>query len=139
MQLKPVGGTKMEGQNLDTVKVAVLEEKVGHMEDVVQRLDETIEKLSTLNVNISKMIAVHEEKFSMNKRVNNELVDDFTKLELKMKNCSNDLSSRIASLEKKLFIATGIMTALMFSLRAGMLINPFVPPANSSVIIEAPR
>lgn len=129
----------MEQKEAENVKLAVLEEKVVNLSEVISRLDDTIEKLSSLNVNISRMLAVHEEKFSMNKKIHTELADDFIKLESKMKNCSSDLSSRIASLEKKLFIATGVMTALMFSLRAGMLINPFVPPANSSVIIEAPR
>jgi len=129
----------MEQKEAENVKLAVLEEKVVNLSEVISRLDDTIEKLSSLNVNISRMLAVHEEKFSMNKKIHTELADDFIKLESKMKNCSSDLSSRIASLEKKLFIATGIMTALMFSLRAGMLINPFVPPANSSVIIEASR
>ena len=129
----------MEQKEAENVKLAVLEEKVVNLSEVISRLDDTIEKLSSLNVNISRMLAVHEEKFSMNKKIHTELADDFIKLESKMKNCSSDLSSRIASLEKKLFIATGILTTLMFSLRAGMLINPFVPPANSSVIIEASR
>ena len=87
----------MEQKEAENVKLAVLEEKVVNLSEVISRLDDTIEKLSSLNVNISRMLAVHEEKFSMNKKIHTELADDFIKLESKMKNCSSDLSSRIAS------------------------------------------
>ena len=44
------------------VKLAVLEEKLLNMTDVVAKLDDTIEKISDLNVNVSKMLAVHDAK-----------------------------------------------------------------------------
>ena len=46
----------------DNIKLAVLEEKLGNMVEVLSRLDATIEKLSDLSVSVSRMLAVHEEK-----------------------------------------------------------------------------
>jgi hypothetical protein len=130
----------MEGtRDLDFVKVAVLEEKVGNMESVVDHLDETIEKISSLNVNISRMIAVHEEKFSMTKRVTGDLTDDFAKLEEKVKSCSGELSARISALEKKLFIASGIVLAFTFLFNAGLIQNNIPTMGQSSAKIESPR
>ena len=49
----------------NVIKLAILEEKVINMLEVISKLDTTIEKLSDLSVNVSKMLAVHEEKLEI--------------------------------------------------------------------------
>ena len=46
---------------LDT-KVAILEERLNVYEQMMGRIDSAIEKISETNQNISKMLAVHEER-----------------------------------------------------------------------------
>ena len=53
----------MAEKETDNVKLAVLEEKVFNMVEVISKLDDTIDKLSDLSVNVSKMLAVHEDYY----------------------------------------------------------------------------
>ena len=53
----------MPENEAENVKLAVLEEKVFNMVEVISKLDDTIEKLSDLSVNVSKMLAVRYIKF----------------------------------------------------------------------------
>ena len=48
----------------DEVKVAILEQKQEVLEQFVGKLDSAIEKIAEVNTNVSKMLAVHEEKIS---------------------------------------------------------------------------
>ena len=48
----------------EEVKVAILEQKQEVLEQFVQKLDSAIEKIAEVNTNVSKMLAVHEEKIS---------------------------------------------------------------------------
>ena len=65
----------------DNIKLAVLEEKLGNMVEVISRLDTTIEKLSDLSVNVSKMLAVHEEKLEFTRESIAETARDIEELE----------------------------------------------------------
>ena len=46
----------------EAVKIAVLDQKLTDFANVVRKLDDAIEKLSEVNSNVIKMLAVHEEK-----------------------------------------------------------------------------
>lgn len=46
----------------EEVKVAVLEQKLIDFSSVVEKLDAAIAKISEVNANITKMLAVHEER-----------------------------------------------------------------------------
>ena len=46
----------------EEVKVAVLEERLENFETLVSRLDSAIEKIAEVNNNVSRMLAVHEDK-----------------------------------------------------------------------------
>jgi len=48
----------------EQVKVAVLEERLENFETLVNRLDSAIEKIAEVNNNVSRMLAVHEERIS---------------------------------------------------------------------------
>ena len=52
----------------DQVKVAVLEERLENFETLVNRLDSAIEKIAEVNNNVSRMLAVHEERISKQRR-----------------------------------------------------------------------
>ena len=53
---------------MDNVKVAILEERLGNFETLVSRLDSAIEKIAEVNNNVSRMLAVHEQRISKARR-----------------------------------------------------------------------
>ena len=58
-----------QAQTIET-KVAILEEKIHTTDQLMQRIDSAIEKLSEVNANVTKMLIVHEEK------INNNVIND---------------------------------------------------------------
>ena len=44
----------------EEVKVALLEQKLEDLKDIIVKIDDAIEKLSEVNSNVTKMLAVHE-------------------------------------------------------------------------------
>ena len=43
----------------ESVKIAVLEQKLVDLKYIVLKIDDAIEKLSEVNINVGKMLAVH--------------------------------------------------------------------------------
>ena len=54
---------------MDEVKVAVLEERLENFETLVSRLDSAIEKIAEVNNNVSRMLAVHEERITKQEEI----------------------------------------------------------------------
>jgi len=50
----------------EEVKVAILETRLENFETLVSRLDSAIEKIAEVNNNVSRMLAVHEQRRSTN-------------------------------------------------------------------------
>ena len=61
---------------MDNVKVAILEERLGNFEQLVTRLDSAIEKIAEVNNNVSRMLAVHEERLSKQEDIDAVLFDN---------------------------------------------------------------
>lgn len=55
-------------EETNSVKIAILEQRMNDFYNVINKLDSAIEKISEVNTNIIKMLAVHEEKISQNER-----------------------------------------------------------------------
>ena len=45
---------------MDQVKVALIEQKLDDLKPIIVKLDSAIEKLSEVNISVSRMLAVHE-------------------------------------------------------------------------------
>lgn len=58
----------------EAVKIAVLEQKVLDFSNVVKKLDDAIEKISEVNSNVIKMLAVHDEKIEQCNRSDDLIV-----------------------------------------------------------------
>jgi len=86
----------------EEVKVAVLEQKVLDFSAVVEKLDSAITKISEVNSNITKMLAVHDEKIEQCYRSDNvifKLIEDVRNENAEDHKKSNQ---RITSLEKEI-------------------------------------
>jgi hypothetical protein len=116
-------------------KVAILEEKLATHEQMLARIDTAIEKLSEVNSNVSKMLAVHEEKIISNEKVDNILFTKIDQLSSKMDSDHNIVLSKIQDLEKKVWIGMGLIFCVSFIITNSSFIGKILtPPAQSSII-----
>ena len=124
-------------QRDDNVKLAVLEEKLSTMADVISKLDENIEQLSNLSVNVSKMLAVHEEKLEVAREVSVETSKDLEQLTERLEDRLDEMSTRLSVMERKVWMGMGAVVLVGVLLQAGFIWGP-PTSANTqkSVIME---
>ncbi|MAA92045.1 MAG: hypothetical protein CMQ57_00710 [Gammaproteobacteria bacterium] len=113
----------MPEKDPDNIKLAVLEEKLGNMVEVLSRLDATIEKLSDLSVSVSRMLAVHEEKLDFTRESLAENAKDIEDLGDKLENRVEDAITRINTIERKVWMGMGGISLFFVTL---MIISPIV-------------
>ena len=97
----------------EEVKVAVLETRLENFETLVSRLDSAIEKIAEVNNNVSRMLAVHEERLSKQEDIDAVLFDKIDKLRDKMDADHDSVTKRLSLLEKKLWIGMGALAAIL--------------------------
>jgi hypothetical protein len=68
----------------DLIKIAVLEQRVIDLKEVVLKVDDAIEKISQVNINITKMLAVHEEKLEIRAETDKSLLGKVDNLYVRM-------------------------------------------------------
>jgi hypothetical protein len=86
----------------EIVKVAVLEQKFADFIGIVNKLDDAIQKLSEVNTNVIKMLAVHDEKIDQCNKTDNlflKMIDDIREENAEDHDKSN---KRILALEKEI-------------------------------------
>ena len=120
-------------------KVAVLEEKLAVHEQMMSRIETAIEKLSEVNSNVSKMLAVHEEKIGANEKVDDILFTKIDQLGSKMDSDHNIVLSKIQDLEKKVWIGIGIVFCLSFIIQNSNFVGKILTPPVQSSIIGTPH
>jgi septal ring factor EnvC (AmiA/AmiB activator) len=64
----------------EQVRVEVLEERLANFETLVSRLDSAIEKIAEVNNNVSRMLAVHEERITKQEEIDAVLFAIMTSL-----------------------------------------------------------
>lgn len=94
----------------EQVKVAILEERLQNFETLVSRLDSAIEKLAEVNNNVSRMLAVHEERITKQEDIDSVLFDKIDKLRDKMDRDHDIVLQRIRQLEKRVWMTVGALT-----------------------------
>ena len=98
-------------QTIET-KVAILEEKIHTTEQLMQRIESAIEKMSEVNANVTKMLAVHEQKIESNDKVDDILFTKIDQLSTKMDKDHNAVLDKLQGLEKKVWIGIGIFAVV---------------------------
>ena len=120
----------------EEVKVAVLNQKVDDLKGVLIRLDDAIEKISEVNSNVSKILAVHEQRISKQEETDNILFAKIDKLQDKIEVDHNSMLSRIQQIEKRVWIVMGAIFALSMFTNNPSLFQKFLTPQLQSTIIE---
>ena len=120
----------------EQVKVAVLEERLQNFETLVSRLDSAIEKIAEVNNNVSRMLAVHEERISKQEETDAVLFDKIDKLRDKMDSDHNVVSERLSLLERKLWIGIGALGAVLIvtNPQSIKMIKPLLSSAESAIL-----
>ena len=129
----------MQERDPDNIKLAVLEEKIFNMVEVISKLDDTIEKLSDLSVNVSKMLAVHEEKLEFARESAAETAKEIDDLEERMDEKHEEIADRVRSIEKRVWMGFGIFLALSAILQSQIVTGAFGLRDNPAIIQSKPK
>ena len=129
----------MENSECKDSNIAVLESKVETFEQVFNRLDRAIEKITEVNNNVSRMLAVHEERISKQEDIDAILFDKIDKLRDKMDLDHDRVSKRLSLLERKLWTAIGALGAVVIvsNPQAIKLVKPLFSAADSAIVQPA--
>jgi len=128
----------------DEVKLAVLEQKFTEFANIVNRLDDAIDKLSEVSSNVVKMLAVHEERIEQAVKTNDVLFKLVEERKKENEKHYERTCERIEELEIKIeevrkvkwmIIGMGVLVATASSLLGNFVANSLTPN-NSPVRIE---
>ena len=121
---------------MDNAKVAVLEERLGNFEQLVSRLDSAIEKIAEVNNNVSRMLAVHEERITKQEEIDAVLFDKIDKLRDKMDSDHDSVTKRLSLLERKLWIGIGALGGILIltNPQAIKTLRPLISSTESAIL-----
>jgi hypothetical protein len=92
----------------ELVKIAVLEQKLIDFANIVGKLDNAIEKISEVNSNITKMLAVHDERIEQCNKTDNIIVKMIEDIKHTNSKEHKEVCDKIESMEKELEDVTKI-------------------------------
>tara|TARA_B100001059_G_scaffold19976_1_gene16228 strand:- start:1654 stop:2055 length:402 start_codon:yes stop_codon:yes gene_type:complete len=120
----------------EQIRVAVLEERLQNFEAIVSKLDSAIEKLAEVNNNVSRMLAVHEERIGKQEKIDTVLFDKIDKLRDKMDSDHDIVTKRLSLLEKKLWIGMGALGAILIVTNPQSIktLKPLLGNVNSAIL-----
>ena len=134
-----------QSQTLET-KVAILEEKISSSDLLLMKIDSAIDKLIEANSNVTRMLAVHDEKLDKQDRIDAVLFEKIDSLHRDMtrqtdiikKGCERDImkvNTRLTDLEKKMWTMAGglAIVSLIFSAVGNKVITNLLTPTPTSI------
>lgn len=93
----------MFNQNTTTdTKIAVLEERLSSYEIMMKKIDEAIQLVGKANQNISKMLAVHDEKIGQCVKTDDLITRMIDELKDENREQHNSVAKRIDKIEKEI-------------------------------------
>ena len=93
----------MEEDLSSSVKIAVLDQKLEDLKNVVVRVDDAIQKISEVNINVSRMLAVHDERISKQEQTDIVLFSKIDKLRDKIDLDHDSIRARLSLLERRIW------------------------------------
>jgi len=120
---------------MDQIKVALIEQKLDDLKPIIVKLDKAIEKLSEVNISVSRMLAVHEERISKQEEIDIVLFTKIDKLRDKMDSDHDSVLQRLRGLEKRVWMAVGGLAVLSFIV-SPMMQNMLTPSLQPPTIVR---
>lgn len=116
-------------------KIAVLEERLSSYELMMKKIDEAIQIMGKTSQNISKMLAVHEEKIEQCNKSDDNISKLIEELKIENKNSHDNVSLRIEKVENKLeefakyrWIIIGVFAVVSFAMSQSHMVIDFLTP-----------
>jgi len=119
----------------DQIKIAVLDQKFEDLKPIILKLDATIEKLSDVNTNVSRLLAVHEERISKQEEIDEILFDKIDKLRDKMDRNNDNFLQRLRQVEKRVWISFGAITVISLTINTTTFLTKTLTPVADQVIM----
>ena len=118
----------------EEIRVAVLEQKLEDLKDIIVKIDDAIEKLSEVNSNVTKMLAVHEQRISKQEETDSILFAKIDKLCDKVDRDYDALVTRVQTIEKRVWMAIGAIACVTFILNNTRAIEILTPELQTPII-----
>ena len=124
-------------------KIAVLEERLSSYEIMMRKIDEAIQIMGKTSQNISKMLAVHDERIEQCNRADDYITRVIDELRLENKDQHQVVTERIEKLENKLeeivkyrWIIVGVFAVVTFAISQSHMVVDFLTPDLQPARIE---
>jgi gas vesicle protein len=128
---------------LTETKVAILEEKLNSSDQLLAKIENAIDKLIEANVNVTRMLAVHDERIEQCGKTDDMISRMISELKDENKEQHETVSGRIEKIEIKLdefvkfrWIIVGIFTLASFAISQSTMVVDILTPNSSGVVIE---
>ena len=118
----------------EDLKVALLEQKLEDLKDIIVKIDDAIEKMSEVNSNVGKMLAVHEQRITKQEESDNLLYTKIDKLRDKVDRDYDALVTRVQIIEKRVWMAIGAIACITFLTNNTRVIEILTPEPRASII-----
>lgn len=118
----------------EEIKVAILEQKLEDLKDIIIKIDDAIEKLSEVNSNVTKMLAVHEQRITKQEETDNLLFTKIDKLRDKVDRDYDSLITRVQTIEKRVWMAIGAIACITFLTNNTRIIEILTPEPRASIM-----
>lgn len=124
-------------------KIAVLEERLSAYEMMLKRIDEAIQLMGKTGQNISKILAVHEQKIEQCEKSDDLVTRLISDLKDENKAQHNDVSDRIKELEIKVedvvkfrWIMVGVAIIVSFAVSQSSIVVDLLTPDQQPARVE---
>jgi chromosome segregation ATPase len=124
-------------------KIAVLEERLSAYEGMMKKIDEAIQLMGKTSQNISKMLAVHEERIEQCHKADDYIGRVIEELRLENKDQHEAVSGRIEKIENKLeevvkfrWVIIGVFAVVSFGLSQSHMVVDLLTPDASQVQVH---
>ncbi len=125
-------------------KIAVLEERLSSYELMLKKIDEAIQIMGRTSQNISKMLAVHEERIEQCGKADDYIGRVIEELRLENKDQHEVVSERIKKIEIKLeefvkfrWILVGVFAVVSFAFSQSHVVIDLLTPDREPARIES--
>ena len=124
-------------------KIAVLEERLSAYENMMRKIDEAIQIMGKTSQNISKMLAVHEERIEQCHKADDYIGRLIEELRIENKDSHEAVVARIEKVENKLeefakyrWIIIGVFAVVSFAISQSHMVIDFLTPDSQQVQIK---
>ena len=118
----------------EEIRVAVLEQKLEDLKDIIIKIDDAIEKLSEVNSNVTKMLAVHEQRISKQEETDSILFTKIDKLRDKVDRDYDSIVSRVQTIEKRVWMAIGAIACITFIMNNTRVVEILTPEPQPTIL-----